>query len=72
MIDQEQKRSKDKLGPQGGKNLVVFVDDFNMPVKTSFESPFQPALELIRLWMDYKGWYDRVKCSLRTGLKFVF
>ena len=58
-----EKRSKDKLGPQGGKNLVIFIDDFNMPKKTSFESPFQPPLELIRLYMDYGGWYDRIKCS---------
>lgn len=58
-----EKRSKDKLGPMGGKNLVIFIDDFNMPKKTSFESPFQPPLELIRLWMDYQGWYDRVRCS---------
>ncbi len=57
-----EKRSKDKLGPTGGKQLVVFIDDFNMPKKTSLDSPFQPALELIRLWMDYKGWYDRTKC----------
>ena len=58
-----EKRSKDKLGPSGGKKLVIFIDDFNMPVKTSFESPFQPALELIRLWLDYDGWYDRLRCS---------
>lgn len=58
-----EKRSKDKLGPLGGKNLVIFIDDFNMPKLTSSESPFQPPLELIRLWMDYQGWYDRQKCS---------
>jgi len=57
-----EKRSKDKLGPQGGKQMVVFIDDFNMPKKVSLDSPFQPALELVRLWLDYKGWYDRVKC----------
>ena len=62
-----EKRSKDKLGPLGGKNLIIFIDDFNMPKKTSFESPFQPPLELIRLWMDYQGWYDRLKC----GWKFI-
>jgi dynein heavy chain len=45
-----EKRSKDKLGPSGGKNMIVFIDDFNMPKKTSIESPFQPPLELIRLW----------------------
>jgi dynein heavy chain len=58
-----EKRSKDKLGPLGGKQLVVFIDDFNMPKLTSAESPFQPPLELIRLWIDYGGWYDRIKCS---------
>eukprot|EP00981_Chlorochromonas_danica_P004175 scaffold838_cov160-Ochromonas_danica.AAC.12 len=63
-----EKRSKDKLGPLGGKNLVVFIDDFNMPKKTSAESPFQPALELIRLWIDYQGWYDRHKCNWKFVL----
>mmetsp|Transcript_1606 Transcript_1606/g.5028 ORF Transcript_1606/g.5028 Transcript_1606/m.5028 type:complete len:637 (+) Transcript_1606:8646-10556(+) len=58
-----EKRSKDKLGPLGGKELLIFVDDFNMPQKTSAESPFQPPLELLRLWMDYGGWYDRSKCA---------
>lgn len=58
-----EKRSKDKLGPQGGKSLVIFIDDFNMPRKTSAESPFQPPLELIRLYIDYQGWYDRAKCA---------
>ncbi|GMI21327.1 hypothetical protein TeGR_g3290 [Tetraparma gracilis] len=58
-----EKRSKDKIGPQGGKQMVLFIDDFNMPVKTNAESPFQPPLELLRLWMDYGGWYDRVKCA---------
>ena len=61
-----EKRSKDKLGPAGGKALVVFIDDFNMPKKTSRESPFQPPLELIRLWIDYQGWYDRTKCSWKN------
>jgi len=47
---------------------VVFIDDFNMPQKTSAESPFQPPLELLRLWMDYGGWYDRSKCAWRFVL----
>ena len=39
-----------------------------MPQKTSAESPFQPPLELLRLWMDYSGWYDRLKCAWRFVL----
>ncbi|CAM9519888.1 unnamed protein product [Discosporangium mesarthrocarpum] len=60
-----EKRSKDKLGPSGGKQLVLFLDDFNMPMRISHESPFQPPLELLRFWMDYGGWYDREKCTWR-------
>jgi P-loop containing dynein motor region len=48
-----EKRSKDKFGPTGGKQLICFIDDFNMPLKTSHESPFQPPLELLRFWMDH-------------------
>ena len=58
-----QKRTKDKMGPQGNKKLLIFIDDFNMPKKSSRESPFQPPLELIRMLLDYEGWYDRKKCS---------
>jgi dynein heavy chain len=61
-----EKRSKDKFGPAGGKQLVVFVDDFNMPTKDAFDS--QPPLELLRQWIDYGGWYDRAKCVWRYML----
>jgi dynein heavy chain len=60
-----EKASKNKLRPNGGKHLVIFIDDFNMPKKSSFESPFQPPLELLLLWMTYGGWYDRDKCAWR-------
>lgn len=60
-----EKRSKDKMGPMGGKKVIIFIDDFNMPKLTSLESPFQPPLELVRLFMDYGGWYDRIRCVWR-------
>jgi dynein heavy chain, axonemal len=58
-----EKRSKDKMGPSGGKKMVMYIDDFNMPTKDAFGS--QPPLELLRLWMDHGGWYDREKCVWR-------
>jgi len=58
-----EKRSKDKFGPPGGKQMICFVDDFNMPRKDLFGS--QPPLELLRQWMDYGGWYERTKQTWR-------
>jgi dynein heavy chain, axonemal len=56
-----EKKSKDKMGPPGGRRLVVFIDDLNMPKKDEFGS--QPPLELMRQWIGYGGWYDRAKQS---------
>ena len=39
--------------------MLTFMDDFNMPAKDTFGS--QPPLELVRQWIDYGFWYDRVK-----------
>ena len=49
-----EKKSKDKMGPPGGRRMIAFVDDLNMPKKDTFGS--QPPLELLRQWMDYGGW----------------
>ncbi|KAJ3206517.1 Dynein heavy chain 2, axonemal [Entophlyctis luteolus] len=54
-----EKRTKNIFVPIGGKHLVAFIDDFNMPMKDTFGS--QPPLELIRHWMDYGFCYDRQK-----------
>ena len=45
--------------PIGGKQMITFMDDLNMPAKDTFGS--QPPLELIRQWVDYGFWYDRLK-----------
>ena len=50
--------------PVGGKKLLTFMDDLNMPAKDTFGS--QPPLELIRQWMDYGFWYDRLKQVTKT------
>ena len=54
-----EKRTKGVYVPLGSKKMVTFMDDFNMPAKDTFGS--QPPLELIRQWIDYEFWYDRLK-----------
>eukprot|EP00736_Rhodelphis_marinus_P013382 Rmarinus@m.14828 len=54
-----EKRTKDVYAPPGGKRLITFIDDFNMPQKDLFGS--HPPLELLHLWVDYGFWYDRAK-----------
>jgi dynein heavy chain len=45
--------------PQDNKKGIIFVDDLNMPkIETPGINATQPAIELLRQWMDYKGWYD--------------
>ncbi|KAH0787434.1 dynein heavy chain 2, axonemal [Histomonas meleagridis] len=59
-------RTKGTFYPIGGKHLVVFIDDFNMPQRDLFGS--QPPLELLRQWIETNSWYDREKCTLKKLL----
>ncbi|KAK7102408.1 hypothetical protein V1264_020630 [Littorina saxatilis] len=58
-----EKRTKGVYVPLGGKKLITFMDDFNMPARDTFGS--QPPLELMRLWLDYGFWYDRQKQTVK-------
>ncbi|XP_072006034.1 dynein axonemal heavy chain 2 [Engystomops pustulosus] len=58
-----EKRTKGVYVPAGGKHLLTFMDDLNMPAKDTFGS--QPPLELLRLWIDYGFWYDRQNQSIK-------
>ncbi|XP_074657783.1 dynein axonemal heavy chain 2-like [Tubulanus polymorphus] len=58
-----EKRTKGVYVPIGGKKLLTFMDDFNMPAKDTFGS--QPPLELIKMWLDYGFWYDRLKQTIK-------
>lgn len=49
-----EKRAKGVFVPAGGKRLVVFLDDLNMPKKSTFG--FIPPLELLKLWVDNGFW----------------
>eukprot|EP00698_Gefionella_okellyi_P021811 TRINITY_DN713_c0_g5_i1.p1 TRINITY_DN713_c0_g5~~TRINITY_DN713_c0_g5_i1.p1 ORF type:complete len:2528 (-),score=851.46 TRINITY_DN713_c0_g5_i1:18-6647(-) len=57
MENNMERRTKESLAPPGGRHLVTFIDDLNMPQKDTFGS--QPPLELIRQWVDYSFWYER-------------
>ncbi|CAM4719453.1 unnamed protein product [Caretta caretta] len=58
-----EKRTKGVYVPMGGKSMITFMDDLNMPAKDTFGS--QPPLELLRLWIDYGFWYDREKQTIK-------
>jgi dynein heavy chain len=49
-----EKRTKGVFAPAGGKHLVAFIDDLNMPQKSKFG--FIPPLELLKLWVDNGFW----------------
>lgn len=49
-----EKRTRQTYIPAGGKTMITFMDDFNMPMKDTYGS--QPPLQLIRQFIDYQFW----------------
>jgi dynein heavy chain len=54
-----EKRTKDVFGPPGGKRLLIFVDDLNMPGKDKYGT--QQPVALLKLLIEKNGFYDRGK-----------
>jgi dynein heavy chain len=66
-----EKRTKDTYGPAGGKRLLVFVDDLNMPSKDIYGT--QQPIALLKLLIEKSGIYDRGKeLSWKNIKDFLF
>jgi dynein heavy chain len=67
----ETKLDKKRKNLLSGNDLVVFVDDLNMPKLDTYGS--QSTIELLRQLIDSKGFYEREKLFWRSveGITFV-
>ena len=51
-------RSGKLYSPPGNKTLLLFLDDVNIPHADVYGT--QSTTALLRMLLDYGGWYDRV------------
>ena len=64
-------KRRNLLGPPGGKQMIFFIDDVNMPQLDRYGS--QPPVELLRQTIDHRGFYDTKKLFFKEvqDTKFV-
>lgn len=55
--DKLEKKKRTLFGAAPGKKIAIFVDDINMPATETYGA--QPPIELLRLFIDMKGLFDR-------------
>lgn len=60
---QLEKKAGRNYGPPGGKTLIYFIDDVNMPEVDEYGT-VQPHT-LIRQHLDYNHWYDRARLTIK-------
>ena len=65
-----EKKSGVRYGPPGSKKLIYFFDDLNMPYVDKYDT--QSPIELARQFVDYRGWYDKVKIVLKEVLNTMY
>ena len=58
-----EKKTGATFGPPGTKKLVYFLDDFNMPTPDKYGT--QSAVALLRQQIDYGGFYDLKKLTMK-------
>jgi dynein heavy chain len=65
-----EKKARDRFAPIGtDKSGAIFIDDLNIPVREP--SGAQPPIELVRQWLDHKGWYELKSRSFRYVDKLI-
>ena len=60
-----EKKRKNVLGAPKNKQMIIFIDDLNMPKLDTYGS--QPPIELLRQYQDFGGFYSRSE----EGMPFI-
>ncbi|KAG8234154.1 hypothetical protein J437_LFUL014944 [Ladona fulva] len=64
-----EKKKKNLLGGPPGKRVIIFIDDVNMPTLDTYGA--QPAIELLRQFLDFGGMFDREKLFWKSIVDVV-